>query len=1323
MFILLLASNGVYAQYTATNLETGNQNVALAKDANGNIYTTRFQSAGLYKVVKYTNGTGSPTDIYTGLPVVLLDYPLGLAVAGNGDVYVSSSVGDADGKIIRLDASNGYNATIVQTGRYFTGLAFDNQNRLYALEYNSGNYAVVRYSNPSIVNSAGTNLYSSIPSAQELSYPTSISVATDGTIYFNNVFNIDGGSTYKGGIVKLTTTNGITYTKADLNTTNYTSALYIDEFNNLYAIESPAGTYKLYKYTGGVGPAVEFYSAAFSAGYPYLAYGITAHNNTVYAIDGDNGSAGSRLLKLAPNDVTPPSVPASLAAASAGGSRINLNWTANAAGENISGYRIYGGTTPEPTQLIASIPTGTTTYTQTGLTAGQQYYYRISAVDIYFNESNKSTDVSAVPKKPVITSATFDASNKQLTITGTDFLTLTGATNDILVSKLTLKGENGATRVLTTGNVEITNNTTFSVILNAGDQVVLNPILNKNGTSSTGGTTYNLAVATGWAAGEDISVNIAQAAIPVIVSNVAIPTITSANYNASTGTLVVTGTGLLALAGNANDIVANKFTIRGEGGSTYSLTDTQNADIGSGTSFTLTLSATDRAGVNLLVNKNGTSSTDLTTYNLAAAEDWNIGADIAVVIADLTGNGIMASNVAIPTITSAAYDASTGSLVVTGTGFLSSSGANNDIVANKFRFTGEGTGNYTLTDTQNAEITSGTSFTLTLSATDRAAVNLLVNKNGTSSTGGTTYNLAAAEDWNAGADIAVVIADLTGNGITVSNVGIPTITSATYDASTGSLVVIGTDFLKLNGANNDIIANKFRFTGEGTGNYTLTDTQNAEITSGTSFTLTLSATDRAAVNLLVNKNGTSSTGGTTYNLAATEDWNAGADAAVVIADLTGNGITVSNVAAPNITSATYNATTGILVVTGSNFLKLDGAANDIVARKFRFIGDGGNGYSLTDTQDTEITSGTSFTLTLSATDKAGVNQILNKNGATSTGGTTYNLAAAEDWNAGADPTSVIEDLIGNGVTVSGVALPSITSATYDFATGTFVVTASNLLSLSGANNDIIANKFTFKGEGAAIYTLTNTSNVDIISATTFTLVLSATDKAGVNLLATKNGTSSNGGTIYNLAAAEDWNAGADAALTIADLTNAVTVANYESPLPIELVSFSHKKTNTEIVLNWSTSAESNNKEFKLYRSLNGIDFNIIGTVAGAGNSSQLRNYTFTDSQPIIGTSYYKLTQIDRDNTVKLEKIIPVSFQLSADQVVVYPNPVLSQLYIKTNNLRFNKAIISDVSGKIMGVYNITSNDETLNLTNLPKGLYFLNLTGDNGKIVKKIIKN
>ena len=67
----------------------------------------------------------------------------------------------------------------------------------------------------------------------------------------------------------------------------------------------------------------------------------------------------------------------------------------------------------------------------------------------------------------------------------------------------------------------------------------------------------------------------------------------------------------------------------------------------------------------------------------------------------------------------------------------------------------------------------------------------------------------------------MVVADLTGSAITVNNVVAPTITSATYDGSTGVLVVTGTGFLPKTGAANDIIANKIQFIGVGGAIYVL----------------------------------------------------------------------------------------------------------------------------------------------------------------------------------------------------------------------------------------------------------------------------------------------------------------------------------------------------------------------------------------------------------------------------------------------------------------------------------------------------------------------
>jgi hypothetical protein len=268
-----------------------------------------------------------------------------------------------------------------------------------------------------------------------------------------------------------------------------------------------------------------------------------------------------------------------------------------------------------------------------------------SGSDLFFGEAEdySITVIDLLP--PTITSATYNASTGVLAVTCTNVT----AGSTIAVNKLTLTGEGPSGYMLTTANVSASSSTAFSVTLNATDRANVDPMLNKNGMSSTSGTTYNLAAADDWDSNFTTG-DTTDATNPVTVSGVPAPTITSVTYDASTGVLAVTGTGFLKKAGATNDIDVSMLTIRGEGGGTRALTSTSDVEITSATAFTVTLAVADRTAVDLLINHNGTSSLDSTTYNLAAAEDWAVGADPAVVVADATGNGITASNVAEPEI-------------------------------------------------------------------------------------------------------------------------------------------------------------------------------------------------------------------------------------------------------------------------------------------------------------------------------------------------------------------------------------------------------------------------------------------------------------------------------------------------------------------------------------------------------------------------------------------------------------------------------------------------------------------------------------------------
>ncbi len=68
--------------------------------------------------------------------------------------------------------------------------------------------------------------------------------------------------------------------------------------------------------------------------------------------------------------------------------------------------------------------------------------------------------------------------------------------------------------------------------------------------------------------------------------------------------------------------------------------------------------------------------------------------------------------------------------------------------------------------------------------------------------------------------------------------------------------------------------------------------------------------------------------------------------------------------------------------------------------------------------------------------------------------------------------------------------------------------------------------------------------------------------------------------------------------------------NPDVTLPIELISFTGKYINNEILLEWSTLSEINNDYFSIEHSTNGYNFSEIGIVLGNGNSSIQNDYSF-----------------------------------------------------------------------------------------------------------------
>jgi hypothetical protein len=122
-----------------------------------------------------------------------------------------------------------------------------------------------------------------------------------------------------------------------------------------------------------------------------------------------------------------------------------------------------------------------------------------------------------------------------------------------------------------------------------------------------------------------------------------------------------------------------------------------------------------------------------------------------------------------------------------------------------------------------------------------------------------------------------------------------------------------------------------------------------------------------------------------------------------------------------------------------------------------------------------------------------------------------------------------------------------------------------------------------------------------------------------------------------------------------------------SNLPIELTSFEATVEENNVFLKWETATELNNDYFTIERSYNGIHYEIIGELKGAGTSNASNSYDFVDSKARPGLIYYRLTQTDFDG--KSETFTPINVSLKYIQKPleidrVFPNPFSEKFTIE-----------------------------------------------------------
>ena len=179
---------------------------------------------------------------------------------------------------------------------------------------------------------------------------------------------------------------------------------------------------------------------------------------------------------------------------------------------------------------------------------------------------------------------------------------------------------------------------------------------------------------------------------------------------------------------------------------------------------------------------------------------------------------------------------------------------------------------------------------------------------------------------------------------------------------------------------------------------------------------------------------------------------------------------------------------------------------------------------------------------------------------------------------------------------------------------------------------------------------------------------------------------------------------------------------HEVPLPIELLCFTAECSPPNIIIEWATASEINNDYFTVERSFDGVNFDILGTLAGAGNSSQIQYYSFIDNKPFDGISYYRLKQTDFDGKYEYFNIIAANCRNEFfGDIKVYPNPVINELTIEmAGNNKPVKFEIIDLTGKVVYKESFVQKTTVLTSTFMP-GSYLVRFESGNISELKKII--
>ncbi len=185
-------------------------------------------------------------------------------------------------------------------------------------------------------------------------------------------------------------------------------------------------------------------------------------------------------------------------------------------------------------------------------------------------------------------------------------------------------------------------------------------------------------------------------------------------------------------------------------------------------------------------------------------------------------------------------------------------------------------------------------------------------------------------------------------------------------------------------------------------------------------------------------------------------------------------------------------------------------------------------------------------------------------------------------------------------------------------------------------------------------------------------------------------------------------------------------------LPVEYTDIKALPLEKTIKVAWTTAAEFNNAGFEVWRkSATEQSFRNIGFVEATVSEGENGSYEFEDENVLPGQKYfYLLRQLDFDGTSSESEVVFAEIQPDGLTMIAFPNPTADVLNVSIAGSDVEgrgtagAMELLDGRGRVIRSIDFQSDviDHSLNLKGLTAGIYFLSLTTDKKRQVKRIIK-